>query len=107
MDTPDQDKANGAAKPNEDTEMQLMNSHSSTVLTTPITDSTGHLLPPDCCPNFVAKPFLCCAKCIPKRFQQRWTFLRSRALRLVEHRFFERLLIVSILASSTTLVSNE
>ena len=41
---------------------------------------------------------------IPPSFERHWTRLRSKAHRLVEHRFFEWLIIASILASSTTLV---
>ena len=62
-------------------------------------------MPPDCCPTFISKQFSWCAKCIPKSIEQRWTYLRSRAHQLVEHRFFEWLIVGSILASSTTLVS--
>jgi hypothetical protein len=83
--------------------MQPMNSNSLT----PLTPSTGQTLhmPPDCCPNIISKRFSSCGKCIPKHIQQRWTFLRSKAHRLVEHRYFEWLIITSILASSATLVS--
>jgi hypothetical protein len=83
--------------------MQPMNRNS--VISVPsATWQTLHM-PPDCCPKFILKRFSCCAKCIPKRIRQRWTYLRSRAHRLVEHRFFEWLIIASILASSSTLVS--
>ena len=71
----------------------------------PIRDNLG--MPPDCCPKILSKFCSPCSKFIPKRFQQRWTFLRSKAHRLVEHRFFEWLIIGSILASSTTLVSDK
>lgn len=63
-------------------------------------------LPPDCCPKFIFKRFLCCKIFIPKKFRRVWTLVRSRALQLVEHQFFERLIIGSILASSTTLASS-
>lgn len=90
---------------NEDIEMKLMNSHSNTPLTSP-TDVHHHMPPPDCCPKLITKYLCCCTKCIPKPIQQKWTFFRGRTLQLVEHRFFERLIIASILASSTTLVSS-
>jgi len=89
---------------NEDIEMRLMNSNSITPLT-PLTCQNLHMPPPDCCPKIISKYFSCCAKCIPERIRQRWTFFRSKAHRLVEHRFFEWIIIASILASSTTLVS--
>jgi hypothetical protein len=62
-------------------------------------------MPPDCCPRIISKHFDCCKYLIPKIIQQEWTYLRSKAHRLVEHRFFEWLIIASILASSATLVS--
>ena len=70
------------------------------------TSTLNHILhmPPDCCPKFIGKRFRCFAKWIPRRIRHRWTYLRSRAHRLVEHRFFEWLIIASILASSSTLV---
>ncbi|CAF2980682.1 unnamed protein product [Rotaria sp. Silwood2] len=92
---------NNAAIINEDIEMQLMN-NDSTVTINPITWENLHM-PPDCCSKMISKHFSCCAKYIPIRIQQRWTYLRSKAHRLVEHRFFEWLIIGSILASSTTL----
>ena len=88
---------------NEDIEMQPMNSTSRTQLTSPTWQELHR--PPDCCPRIILKQFAFCANIIPKDFQQQWTYLRSRAHRLVEHRFFEWLIIGSILASSTTLVS--
>jgi hypothetical protein len=94
---------NNSAVSNEDIEMQLMNSNSLTPLTPP-TWETRHM-PPDCCPSIISKYFSCCTKFIPKHIQQRWTFLRGKAHRLVEHQFFEWLIIGSILASSATLVS--
>jgi hypothetical protein len=94
---------NESALINEDIEMQPMNSTSRTQLTSPAWQDLHR--PPDCCPKFILKQFSFCAKIIPQRFQQRWTYLRSQAHRLVEHRFFEWLIIGSILASSTTLVS--
>jgi len=63
------------------------------------------LMPPDCCPRIISKQFDSCKYIIPETIQQHWTYLRSKAHRLVEHRFFEWLIIVSILASSSTLVS--
>ena len=62
-------------------------------------------MPPDCCPRMVSKHFDRFKYMIPESIQLQWTYLRSRAHRLVEHRFFEWLIIASILASSTTLVS--
>jgi hypothetical protein len=69
---------------------------------------TWHILhmPPDCFPPIISKHFSCCAKCIPKLIQEQWTYLRSVAHRLVEHGYFEWFIIISILASSTTLVSS-
>ncbi len=84
-------------------EMQPMNSNSLTSLTRS-TWQTLHM-PPDCCPKIISKYFSSCSKCIPKHIQQRWTYLRSKAHQFVEHRFFEWLIIGSILASSATLVS--
>ena len=83
--------------------MQPMNSNS----TIPLAQSTWQTLhmPPDCCPKMISKHFSQYAKCIPTPIRQHWTYLRSRAHRLVEHRIFEWLIIGSILASSTTLVS--
>ncbi|CAF4190509.1 unnamed protein product, partial [Rotaria sp. Silwood2] len=79
-------------------EMQPMNNNS-------ISPPAWQILhmPPDCFPNIISKHFLCCAECIPKRIQERWTYLRSLAHYLVEHQYFECLIILSILASSTTL----
>jgi hypothetical protein len=62
-------------------------------------------MPPDCCPRIISKHFDSYKYLIPKIIQRYWTYLRSKAHRLVEHRFFEWLIIASILASSTTLVS--
>jgi hypothetical protein len=81
--------------------MQAINNNS---ITTPPTWQIVHM-PPDCCPNMISKHFSCCAKCIPKIIQERWTYFRSVAHRLVEHQSFEWFIIISILASSTTLVS--
>jgi hypothetical protein len=61
--------------------------------------------PPDCFPNIISKYFTCCGKCIPKSIQERWTYFRSLSHYVVEHQYFEYLIIISILASSTTLVS--
>ncbi|CAF3087993.1 unnamed protein product [Rotaria sp. Silwood2] len=79
-------------------EMQPMNNNS-------ISHPAWQILhmPPDCFPNIISKHFLCCAECIPKLIQERWTYLRSLAHYLVEHQYFECLIILSILASSTTL----
>ena len=66
---------------------------------------TLDLEPPDCCPKFIFKRFLCCQPFIPIFLKKNWKTLRSKAHRMVEHRFFEWLIIASILASSTTLVS--
>ena len=62
-------------------------------------------MPRDCFPHIISKHFSCCAKCIPKSIQKGWTYLRSLTHCLVEHRYFEWFIIISILASSTTLVS--
>lgn len=83
--------------------MQPMNSNSLTPLTPPTCETFD--MPPDCCPKIISKYFSFRVNCIPKRIQQRWTYLRSIAHRLVEHRLFEWLIIGSILASSSTLVS--
>ena len=89
----------------EDIELQPMNN--SNRISGRSTPSQWHGLhtPPDCCPKMIMKHFAVCGRCISKRVQRRWTYLRSQAHRLVEHRFFEWLIIGSILASSTTLVS--
>jgi hypothetical protein len=62
-------------------------------------------MPPDCFPRIISKHFDGCKYIIPQSIQRYWAYLRSKAHRLVEHRFFEWLIIASILASSTTLVS--
>ena len=64
-------------------------------------------IPPACCPRSISKHFDCCKTIVPRTIQRKYVHLRSEALRLVEHRFFEWLIIASILASSTTLVSDE
>lgn len=94
---------NDSALMQEGIEMQPINSNTFR----PVTFPKWQLLhmPPDCCPRIISKHFAWCAKCIPKSVQQRWTYFRSQAHRLVEHRYFEWLIIASILASSTTLVS--
>ena len=89
---------------NDDIEMQPMNSSTSRTPLTPVTWQVAHM-PADCCPKMISKQCSCCGKCIPKCLRNRWTYLRSRAHQFVEHRFFEWLIIGSILASSTTLVS--
>ncbi|CAF4218965.1 unnamed protein product [Rotaria socialis] len=58
---------------------------------------------PDCFPNAISKYFTCCSKCIPKSIQERWTYFRSLTHYIVEHQYFELLIIISILASSTSL----
>ncbi|CAF3513815.1 unnamed protein product [Rotaria sp. Silwood1] len=83
----------------EEIEMQPINNNS---ITSPPTWQTLHI-PPDCCPNIISKHFSCCTKCIPKMIQKRWTYVRSLAHRFVEHQSFEWIIIISILASSTTL----
>ena len=61
--------------------------------------------PPDCCPNYISKHFSCCSTCIPEMVQNYWTYLRHLTLRLVDHRYFEWVILISILVSSLTLVS--
>ncbi len=101
-----QDRSNGLAvqviEPIESIEMKPLNNP-----TTPIVPSSNLSLhmPPDCFPRIISKHFDCCKYIIPETIQQHWTYLRSKAHRLVEHRFFEWLIIASILASSSTLVS--
>ncbi|CAF0840530.1 unnamed protein product [Rotaria sordida] len=87
----------------EDIEMQPMNNNNNNNTIT--SRSTWQILymPPDCCPTIISKHFSCCVKCIPKFIQEQWRHLRSLAHRFVEHRFFEWVIIASILASSTTL----
>ena len=63
-------------------------------------------IPPDCCPVLISKHFLWCGKCIPRTIQEKWNYLRSLTHWIVEHSYFEWLIIISILASSTALVSN-
>lgn len=67
------------------------------------TDKTT--LPPDCCPDIIGKHFSCCGQYIPRVIQQGWVFIRSIAHSIVEHFYFELIIIISILASSVTLVS--
>jgi len=81
----------------EDIEMQSMNNNS---ITSSPTWEIIHM-PPDCCPKIISKHCTCCDKCIPKR----WTYIRSLAHYFVEHRYFELIIIISILISSITLVS--
>ncbi|CAF3279088.1 unnamed protein product [Rotaria socialis] len=85
----------------DDIEMQPINVNAIPLIT-PTTWQVIHT-PPDCCPKMILKHFSCCGKLIPENFQRRWTYLRSQAHWLVEHRFFEWLIIGSILASSSTL----
>ncbi|CAF3236407.1 unnamed protein product [Rotaria socialis] len=108
------DKKNGqlilkdeGAETVEDIEMQLLNTTTndpSTLLNpTALTNDEELHMPPDCCPKLISKHFASCKDMVPKIIERHWTFLRSKAHRLVEHRFFEWLIIASILASSTTL----
>ncbi len=89
-------------EPVETIEMKPLNNN--TLITPPSHPLFLHM-PPDCCPTVISKHFLCCKDLFPPGIQRQWTYLRSKAHRLVEHRFFEWLIIASILASSTTLVS--
>ena len=92
----------------ESIEMKALNTNNNNNNVIPIA-SPVHLplhVPPDCCAPSITKHFDCCKSIIPRRIQRQWAHLRSEALRLVEHRFFEWLIIASILASSTTLVSS-
>jgi hypothetical protein len=90
-------------EPIESIEMKPLNN------TNPVIPSNTLFLhmPPDCCPRTISKYFDCCGYLIPPIIQRQWVYLRSKALQLVEHRFFEWLIIASILASSTTLVSRK
>ncbi len=90
-------------EPIESIEMKPLNN------TNPVIPSNTLFLdmPPDCCPKTISKYFDCCEYLIPPIIQRQWAYLRSKALQLVEHRFFEWLIIASILASSTTLVSRK
>ncbi|CAF4713197.1 unnamed protein product [Rotaria sp. Silwood1] len=83
----------------EDIEMQTMNNDSI------ISNSKWQVLhrSSDCCPILISNHFSCFAKCIPKVIQEQWIYFRSIAHLFVEHRFFEWLIVGSILASSTTL----
>ncbi|CAF4109785.1 unnamed protein product, partial [Rotaria magnacalcarata] len=98
---------NEGAEPIEDIEMQLLNNttndHPTPLNPTALTNDETLHMPPDCCPKLVSKYFASCKDMVPKTIERHWTFLRSKAHRLVEHRFFEWLIIASILASSTTL----
>ena len=93
----------------EDIEMQLLNNNTNDPPTplhpTALTDDEKLHMPPDCCPKLISKHFVSYKDMVPEVIERHWTFLRSKAHRLVEHRFFEWLIIASILASSTTLVS--
>jgi hypothetical protein len=93
---------NEGATSSEEIEMKPLNNPTSPTI--PLSNS--HLLmPPDCCWRTISEHFDGCKDIIPQSIQRRWTCLRGKAHRLVEHRFFEWLIIASILASSTTLVS--
>ncbi|CAF1127680.1 unnamed protein product [Adineta steineri] len=101
--------SNELTRPIEDIEMTsidpiTINNNNLTPSTSiaPLTYQFRHM-PPDCFGRGISKYFDCCQFIIPQKIQRHWTFLRSRAHRLVEHRFFEWLIIASILASSTTL----
>lgn len=61
--------------------------------------------PADCCPKVISKHIICCAQCIPKVIEERWTRVRSIIYRLVEHHYFEWFIIMIIFVSSITLVS--
>lgn len=61
--------------------------------------------PPDCCPNSISKHFSYCSIYIPDVIQNYWAHLRHLTLRLVEHHYFEWVILISILVSSLTLVS--
>ncbi|CAF1639120.1 unnamed protein product [Rotaria magnacalcarata] len=91
--------SNDLLNTDEDIAMRTINKNS---ITSPPTWQSLHT-PLDCCPAMISKHFSCCSKCVPKLIQERWTYLRSQAHWLVEHQVFEWLIIVSILASSTTL----
>ncbi|CAF4075639.1 unnamed protein product [Rotaria sordida] len=84
----------------EEIEMQPMNNNS--MKSSSPTWQIVHM-PPDCCPKRISKSFSCCTKCIPKLTQEQWTYLRSLVHRFVEHRFFKWFIIISIIASCTTL----
>lgn len=86
----------------DDIEMQPMNDNSTSSPACQIRH-----IPLDCFPNLISKHFTCCGKCIPKSIQERWTYFRSLSHCVVEHQYFECLIIISILASSTTLVSED
>lgn len=104
------DQSNGQLiEPVESIEMKPLNNNNQTTNNLPPTMPSNLLLhlPPACCPISVSKHFDSWKRFVPRSIQQKWVHLRSEALRLVEHRFFEWLIIASILASSTTLVSNE
>ncbi|CAM4752984.1 unnamed protein product [Rotaria magnacalcarata] len=92
---------NSSTLSQDDIEMQPINVNAIPLIT-PTAWQVIHM-PPDCCPKMISKHFSYCGTLIPKNFQQRWTYLRSQAHWLVEHRFFEWLIIGSILASSSTL----
>jgi len=92
------------ARTNEDIELKPLNNNNP-ITSTILLSNQSLPMPPDCCPKIISKYFDRYKYIIPERIQQRWTYLRSKAHRLVEHRFFEWLIIASILASSSTLVS--
>ncbi len=86
--------------------MKSLNTNNNNNLVIQSNDILLHV-PPDCCSRSISKYFDCCKYIIPQVIQRQWAYLRSKALQLVEHRFFEWLIIASIVASSTTLVSIE
>lgn len=90
-------------KQSKDEEIPLDNPDVITVPEDTQTDKTN--LPPDCCPDIIAKHLSRCGQCIPKTVQHRWIFIRGKAHSIVEHFYFEVIIIISILASSVTLVS--
>ena len=87
--------------------MKVLNNNNNNNI--PVTPANAFLLlmPPDCCPRTISKHFDRFKYLVPQSIKRQWAQLRSRAHRLVEHRFFEWLIIASIIASSSTLVSLE
>ncbi|CAF4573052.1 unnamed protein product, partial [Rotaria sp. Silwood2] len=94
---------NEAIEPIEDIEMKSLNNNNNPTSPTILSYDQILQMPPDCCPRIISKHVGRFKYIVPESIQQKWTYLRSKAHRLVEHRFFEWLIIASILASSTTL----
>jgi hypothetical protein len=92
-------------EPIESIEMTPLNNNNNNSRQIIASNDPSLLMPPDCCPRMISRHFDGFKYLISQSIQQKWTSLRSKAHRLVEHRFFEWLIIASILASSTTLVS--